>query len=356
MNQRSTWLLWLKIFGVLGMLAAGFAFLATIKVIFIPLLLAVVLNVLLAPLVANLERRGAGRSRSVAIVFGLFMLVLSGLGVGLAELAGSEIDAVKQKWPEARARMVGLLESTQNVINERVPEDKRVDLTEVIPQRIDAEANKLMAELPHIVSEGVIGIALIFVFSFFLLRDGRSLKKAIVAAVPNRYFEMTLSILYRVNQQVSNYLRGLTFQAIADTVVATLLCFALGIPNALLVGLIVGSTTVMPVVGLVISGVLGPLIAIFGGSGDPLTLTLAVIAIIGVTHLIDNLMVAPLIMGHSVHMHPILVIVSLVLAGKFFGMLGIVLAIPTVSVLMVLVQEGYRGIKSNEYYLKTVPR
>ncbi len=351
-NSGSVWILWLKIFGLLGLVIAGFGMLASVTVLFIPFLCAVILNVLLAPLVAKLERRGMPHGRAVSIVFLSLLAVLIFVGSLLPGYVQSEAAVLRAKWPQAKANIDKLLVSAEEAVNGMLPDDKQFAIVERVPHEVDKISSSVIAELPGFLSEGVVVLALIFVFSFFLLRDGRSLKRQIVAAVPNRYFEMTLNIIHKVNLQVSNYLRGLIIEALVDATIATLFCLTFSIPNALVIGLVVGLTTPIPVAGLVVSAVVCPLVAIFSGGGDPLTLTLLVWAAIGVAHLVDNIIVAPLIMGHSVHMHPVLIIGSIILGGKLFGVFGILLAVPTVSVLMVVIQEGYQGIKSNEHYLR----
>ena len=163
---------------------------------------------------------------------------------------------------------------------------------------------------------------------------------------------MTLSILYGVNKQVGNYLRGLLMEAIADSAIATLFCAAFGVPNALIIGIITGSTAIVPLAGIAIAAVVGPLIAVMSSTGDPLTIVGLTVAAIVSTHILDNVVVAPLIVGHSVHLHPIAVVVSILLAGTFFGVLGIILVVPVVSILTTVIKEAYRGIRSNEYYLE----
>lgn len=352
METKSSWILWLKIFGLLSLLLVGFAYLSTVTLIFYPLLCAIILNVLLSPVVAALERRGMTRANAVMMVFLAFAAVLTVMLILLPPYVAAEIEVLKLKWPEARVKLEELLTSAQNFINARVPEENKVHLVTEVPAKIRKTVEGFARDLPHLLAEGIVALLLIPVFTFFLLRDGRTLKKSLVAAVPNRYFEMTLNIFYKVNLQVSNYLRGLVLEATADAVIASLICLAFGIPNAIVIGLVVGATTVMPLVGIVISAVLCPLIAIFSATGDPFPIVAVVVGAIIVTHILDNVFVAPLIMGHSVHMHPALVIMSIILGGKLFGVLGIILAVPGVSILKVLIQEGYRGIKSNEYFLK----
>lgn len=352
MDSKATWILWLKIFGLLALIIALFAYLSTVTVIFVPFLLAVVLNVMLAPVISALERRDYTREMAVMFVFLAFGVVLIAGVIVLPDLITYEVGVLKAKWPEAKLKFDELLTQLQGFINSYAPPENRIDLAHEVPVRVKHFTDSLITALPHLLAEGTIAVLLVPLFTYFLLRDGRAFKKGLVAAVPNRYFEMTLSLLYRVNQQVGNYLRGLVMEATADAVVATLLCMAFGLPNAIIIGIIAGATTVAPVAGMVISIAICPFVALFSSTGDPMTVVGLVMLAIVITHIIDNVIIAPLIMGHSVHMHPAAVIVSIIVAGKLFGVAGIILAVPTVSVLRVIVQEGYRGIKSNEYYLK----
>ena len=349
---RGSWLLWLKTVGLLLLVLALFGYIASVPVLFVPFLVAIVLNATLAPVVSALERRDWRRRSAVLLVFAVFAGVLALGALVVPRVAAAEIARAQAMWPEGRARLTELLQSAQHVVNRWVPEGNRVDLVTSVPTRVQEMAQEIIAESPHSMPEVVVAVLLTPLFTFFLLRDGRELKRAMVAAVPNRYFEMTLSILYKVNQQVGNYLRGLLMEAGTDTVIATLLCALFGVPNALIIGVVAGSTTIMPVAGMVISAVICPLIAVFSSTGDPLAVVEFTVLAIVITHTLDNVVVAPLIMGQSVHMHPIAVLVSILLAGRLFGLLGIILAVPTVSILTTVIQEGYRGIRSNEYYLE----
>jgi putative permease len=354
MNTKASWILWLKIFGLLGLILAAFAYLTTVTIIFIPFICAVVLNVMLAPVISSLERRDYSRDKAVMSVFLAFFALLALSLLIVPDLVTHEIDVVKGKWPETKLKMDALLQDTESFVNGMVPADNKIDLVHAIPDKLKTIGEETIRELPHLLAEGIVALLLIPLFTYFLLRDGRAMKKSLVAAVPNRYFEMTLSIIYRVNQQVGAYLRGLMMEASADALVGSALCMAFGIPNPFLIGLIAGMTTIMPLAGMVIACVLCPLVALFSASSAmaPMTMVGFVVLAIVLTHIIDNVVIAPLIMGHSVHMHPVAVIVSIIVASKLFGILGIVLAVPVVSILRVLVQEGYQGIKSNEYYIK----
>ncbi len=352
MDVKSTWILWLKIFGLFALILGGFAYLSTVPVIFVPAMLAIVLNVILSPVVNALERRNYRRETAVLFVTACFLVALVAAFVVVPGVAMDQIEELQAKWPEAEEKVMSILENAQKYANARLPDDSQLLLVEQVPERLKAASKALIEVLPTLLTEGTIALFLIPLFTYFLLRDGRAIKKGLVKAVPNRYFEMTLSLIYNVNQQVSNYLRGVVIQMAGNAIIATTLCLAFEIPNALLIGIIAGVTVLAPVAGLLISFIVCPLIAIFSATADPQTVFWLVCLVLGLTALIDNIVIAPLTLGHSVHMHPALVIISIILGGKLFGALGIVLAVPAVSVLKVVIQEGYAGVKSNEYYIK----
>lgn len=346
------WTAWLKIAGVVVVVLALVVFLASVEVLFVPLLVAIVLNVSFAPIVSALERRDWKHTSAVSLVFGGFAAALVIGLIVVPSVATREVDYLQAMWPQGRLRLIELLQRTQDVVNSKMPESTRVNLVADVPDRAQKIAQDIIADAPQSMPDLVLTILLVPLFTFFLMRDGPDLKRALVAAVPNRYFEMTLSILYSVNKQVGNYLRGLLMEAIVDSVIATALCAAFGVPNALIIGIVTGSTAIVPLAGIAIAGVAGALIAVLSSTGDPLTIVALTAAAIVTTHILDNIVVAPLIVGHSVQLHPIAVIVSILLAGKFFGVLGIILVVPVVSILTTVIREGFRGIKSNEYYLE----
>jgi putative permease len=342
---------WLKS-GIVVVLAAVFLYIVSVPALFLPFIAAIVLDSALAPFVSALERRDWLHRHAVMVVFLGFAAALALFLAVVPRFAAAEAATIKTMWPESRPRLTALLQDTEAVVNRWLPEGGRLDLVSGVPDRAQAWALSAIAAAPASMPDVLMALFLVPLFTFFLMRDGPELKRAIVASVPNRYFEMALSILYKVNRQVSNYLRGLLAEAGFDTFIASSLCAAFGVPNPLLIGILVGTTAVIPLAGVVFASIAGPLIAVFSTTGDPVTTAGLTLLAIVITHTLDNVLVAPLVIGHSVDMHPIVVIVSVLVAGRLFGVLGIVLAVPVTSIVTVIAQEGYRGLKANEYFLK----
>lgn len=214
---------------------------------------------------------------------------------------------------------------------------------------------EIMPALPHILVSAILGLLMVPIVTFFLMRDGRAMKKQILEAVPNRYFEMFTMMFYRVNQSISGYIRGVVTEA---TLVGTseLILILIGsavwgikVDNVLLIAVVASITNVVPFVGPMIGTIAACTIALF--SADP-NAVLLVAGAGAMGHLLDNVVFAPLVLGGAVHVHPIAVIVLLVLAGNILGVLGMLVAVPLYAVTTAIVQELHAGVKQHQLYFK----
>ena len=179
---------------------------------------------------------------------------------------------------------------------------------------------------------------------FFLIKDGRRIKKGFIALVPNSYFEFTLNVLHQTDVQLGNYLRG---QLIASSVVALLAMTALwflGVDYFVLIALFAGVTNMIPYLGSVAGATLAVLVSVITtGTVDTV---LPIIASFVAIQLIDNVGVQPLVLTRKVELHPLLVLLTLLVAAKFFGVIGLLLAVPVTAVFKVFVVETIRNLRS----------
>jgi predicted PurR-regulated permease PerM len=106
----------------------------------------------------------------------------------------------------------------------------------------------------------------------------------------------------------------------------------LGVAFPLVLAIIVGITNLIPYIGPIIGAVPALLVALLE---QPL-LALKVLILIIVVQQVESQLITPYVIGRSVRMHPLAIILALLLAGKLFGIVGLILAIPTVIVLRIL--------------------
>jgi predicted PurR-regulated permease PerM len=104
-----------------------------------------------------------------------------------------------------------------------------------------------------------------------------------------------------------------------------------GVPYPLLLGAFAGLANIVPIVGPLLGATMAGLVALTSGQG--LGRLAAIVALFVVVKLVDDTVIQPLTIGRSVHLHPVLLIASVVAGGQALGVLGMVIAVPIATVL-----------------------
>ncbi len=191
----------------------------------------------------------------------------------------------------------------------------------------------------------VLWLIFIVVVSFYMLKDADRLTKTFEGFVPPSYQLEFRRLRSEVGGIWNAFLRGqLILSAVVGAVITVVLAI-LGVRNALVLGLLAAVLEVIPNVGPTLAAVPAVLIAYFQGSLHlPLTngwFALLVIAAYLVIQQVENNYLVPRIIGRSLNLHPLVVIIGAIAGGIFAGMLGILLAAPTLATLRVLAHYVY---------------
>jgi putative permease len=182
--------------------------------------------------------------------------------------------------------------------------------------------------------------------AFFLLKDGREIKKQFIRMIPNRYFEFSLNLLYKMDLQLGNYLRGQFLDATIFGVLSVFALWLLGVKYFLIIGIFAGLANLIPFLGP-LAGAAPAIIVSVLDTGN-FAAALSVIIAFALIKLIDDALVQPLVVAKSVHMHPIVVLLAVIIGGKLFGILGMLLSVPVACFIKVVVQESIANYR--RYY------
>lgn len=184
----------------------------------------------------------------------------------------------------------------------------------------------------------------IFLLAFFLI-SGPQLARGIFWLVPPSVRPRVWVIAHKMHPILYRYIGGVMIIVI----VACILCYIgagllLGLPDALVVSLAVGVLEAVPVIGPIISASLLAVIAV-GQGNMSLILGVALFAL-SLRLFIDQLM-GPIIIGGAVRLHPAIVIFVFLVGGTLFGVLGVLLAVPTAATIKVALQNYYGDSSAN---------
>ncbi|MBZ0198813.1 MAG: AI-2E family transporter, partial [Ignavibacteriaceae bacterium] len=180
--------------------------------------------------------------------------------------------------------------------------------------------------------------------TFFLLKDSRQILKSLIHIVPNNYFEMSYWILKKVSIQLGRFVRAWIFDASFVGITCGLGFYLIGIDNALPLGVIAGFGHLVPYFGPVIGGVPAIIISVlqFGGFSHVPFIIILLITV----YMLDNGFFQPLVFSKSVDMHPIVIILLIIAGSQLFGLIGMLLAIPTATVVKTATKEIYFAFKN----------
>jgi predicted PurR-regulated permease PerM len=323
---------------VLGIVAAliSLALLVVAGRITLLVILGAVLAYLLLPLVNALQRRGLSRTAAASAVFFGLLFVLAGLLAALAPVAIHEAESLRAAWGDGR--IYSLLDQAERDLVARFPvlEYGTLGLADAARRAIERPGNRLLGYVPDMLSAMTDALIVPFVL-FFLLRDGHTMRRRAIAAVPNRYFEFVMGVLYKIDANLGGYLRSQTVVAVFVGTLTTIGLGIAGVSNYAVLGFLTGFLNFVPYVGFAISFVLTVAVSIATTGGFGQIPAIAIVFLIAQG--LENFALQPWITGRNVALHPVTVLLAIFIGDRAFGVMGMALAVPAAAVLKVVVVE-----------------
>lgn len=239
---------------------------------------------------------------------------------------------------EAILKEYGAIDKTDNLNDKIIQESQKF-----------VEKFKISELFTNVVSflSSLLGAMFIITFvTFFVLRDNKIFYRLVLAIMHEDYHDEVERIIYSTKKLLTRYFLGLVLDITLVSSLYTLLLWMFGIENALLIGFLAGLVNVIPYVGPFI----GVTIALFIGivSGMPMDfnteLIPAAIKIMSVfvfVNLLDATVMQPNIYAKSVNAHPLEIFFVIIIAGTIAGIPGMVLAIPTYSLIRIVAREFF---------------
>ena len=318
----------------LVLFAAALYFLIRVHAVLLPFMLAATQAYLLNPLIRFFEVRGVRRG---SVVTALYMVLVCALSLG-AYYGGI---IVSQEAAEASRQMPLYVQRGERYLNALREASQRpasaphleipavgllrplaanTRLLDTIAEHGRSWPQDILERMPSFAS-GLLPICeigfLVPFIAFFVMREGHVLRDTTLGWIPSRYMEMALNILVEIDNSLGKYVRGLCLEAFFVGLLAFIGFSMIHLDYALQIALVVGLANVVPYVGPLIGVVLGSGVALFQwGSPTPI---LAVLLVCIAVRFIEDWFIQPLVMRRSVHLHPVLIVFSLMAGAKLFG-------------------------------------
>jgi predicted PurR-regulated permease PerM len=321
---------------------------------------AFVFAYLLSPLVEVVTRRGYPRWLGVLIVAALLVLALSGIGL-LAILVSTQLADLGAQAPglldavnEMPFRLARTIDPSFGAVFHQV-----FASTQFVSERLAAEV------IPSLEGFGVAGVrgaaralgdvgtslALILVVSLYLLHRFPDYLASALEMVAPRYRPLVRNMADKADRSVGGFVRGQLAIALSVGVLSGVGLTILGIPLALVLGVLTGVFNLIPFFGPLLAAVPTAILA----ATVSWVHVLAALAVLLAINLLDGNVLMPLVYSRTVSLDPVTVIVAILFGATLFGLMGALLAVPVAAFLKVVYVEEVRGRSVGESADESAP-
>jgi predicted PurR-regulated permease PerM len=299
-----------------------------IRLVVLPLFIAVLLSTLLHPVAQRLRRRGVPNLLASLVVF------LGGVGV----LAGTIYLIV----PAVIDELANLVASVQAGIGELgdLLVEGPLGLSQVEAQEAIREAQQRLTDSLDAIASGVLsgallvgevlaGVAIVLVLLFFFIKDG----PLIWAWVTRLFGEREQETVERVGEvswtALSQYVRGVVFVASFDAVFIGVALALIGVPLVIPLAVLTFIAAFVPYLGAITAGAVAALVALVSNG---LVAALLVVLAVLVVQAMEGNVLYPLVVGRTMHLHPVGILLAVTTGGVVAGIIGAVVAVPIMAV------------------------
>ena len=312
-----------------------------------PLFIGFVIAWLLNPAVTALQKRNVKRGLASVFVFVMFLLVLFIVIRVMLPMLYSQINDFLEIIPSLFLQIGNFIHESFSKLNATGFDFASVE--EKIYDAIATFGTSITTSLPSYLINGVSSVVssvssvlLGFIVGFYLLIDFDRMKK-VFNAVPKKYKNTTRKIMRDLDATCKDFVQGTLLISLVVFIITSILFRIIGLPSPMLFGLICGITNIIPYIGQWIGGAIA---AIVGFTVSPLVGILTIV-IAFISQQIDGMILQPLIMGKTMKLHPVTIMIGLLVFGYFFGIIGMIVATPTIACLKVIFT-----FFSQKYHLK----
>ena len=310
-----------------------------------PVLVAAVIAYLLDVPVNKLAHAGLSRTYSTILVLIAFIGVCALVFVGLVPVISRQSISLFQEMPQIWAQ--GQLWLSE--LPDRYPDFVQVDHIQQMLAGINNKALTIGQDIltASFSSLGDIAALLIYLILvplmvFFMLKDKAELLANISKLLPKER-RLIKQVSGEMNSQIANYIRGKVIEIIIVGSVSAITFALMDLRYALLLGVLVGFSVLIPYIGAAVVTIPIAIVAMFQWGITPQFWYLMVAY--GIIQALDGNLLVPLLFSEAVSLHPLYIIIAVLFFGGLWGFWGVFFAIP----LATLVKALYNAWSAPEY-------
>lgn len=310
-------------------------FVYQVRAVVLVLLLTLLFSVIISRPVDYLARKGLGRGLGTLTVFGTLTLALALGGVALGSVVESQAQQLVEDLPTLLSNAQHFIEGVQSRFGLDISLPDSQQLLDSARSFLSGGAFSTFISVGAGVANIVSLAVVVLISTIFAVARPAPLVNGFVVLFPAGRRERVREILEKMYKNVQRWFLGQLASMTIIGLLFTIALFFIGVPFALLLGILSGLLAFIPFVGPAISVIPPILLAL---AQEPISALWVLLAYAGVQFVEGNI-VQPVVMSRAVSLHPVIIVFALLIMGTLFGFIGVLLAIPLVAALHVLVHE-----------------
>jgi putative permease len=319
----------------------GYLFSSILAMIIVSILIAMIFN----PIVDFFEKKGFARGFSVLITFSTVgALLFIGFSYFVPKIANQFNMLSKAISQENLTALIG---QTEKTFKSLFPFLQSVNFAEKVTgffqNIVFSWINHFTDIFYNLIS--IIAVLVIVPFmTYFLLKDNKKIINSIIYIMPNKYFEVSYWVIKKISIQLSKFVRAWILDAFCVGLMSGVGLSVLGIHNAASIGVIAGVGHLIPYFGPIIGGI--PAIAISIIQFGDFSMFPKIILLFIIIYTVDNGFIQPNVFSKGTDIHPLLIIILILVGSELLGIFGMLLAVPTATVIKTAAREIYFAYKN----------
>jgi predicted PurR-regulated permease PerM len=301
---------------------------------------AIVVGTAIRPAVDWLHRRGISRAVGVIIIYILIAALVIGFLAMILPLLADQATEISKTVPEYYANFrSGLINSGNRLLQNigwRIPSE-----ISLLVRRESNSQDEVLTQVgqtlfyTNLILRGVLGTLAVFLLAYYWTQESNFFVRALLRIVPPQRKKKTREFMQLAETKLGGYVRGQGLLCIAVGLAAFIAYLLIGLPYLLVLAIFAGVMEMVPIFGPALGAIPAFLVAL---SIDP-SKAIWVLVATGMIQLLENAVLVPRIMKHSMGVNPIIVLLSLIAFSSVFGFLGALLALPLAAIIQLLVSR-----------------
>jgi predicted PurR-regulated permease PerM len=299
---------------------------------------------LIFPIVERLRRR-MPLLGAIAVIYACILLAFALGAYFIVPRMLDEAAALGRHLPDLVRRLNDIVYNPGNPITSRLPDWVRNEITKAPGQLLTVARQQWLAAFQHVIPVifGTFSVVAAFVIvpliTAYLLFDLDNIRLTISTLVPQDRWRATFDLIADINTTVGGYVRGQLLVALTVAVMITIALTLLHVPYSFLLGLVAGLGDLIPYLGAILAFIPAFASALINNG---LPNALGVLAAFVLIFELEGHFISPYIMSRNVKLSPLAVLLSVLVGAELGGIVGMLIAVPVVSILRIIILRALR--------------